>query len=116
MRVTMRCLPLYLRLLVFGGMIGLGACSRSDPLSKDPAIANRQVMAAVPLGTSETRAKKSFSDRGFQFSSLDSEPTNRLIVGTYTTAETMWQVGFIIIENKVAARTVSVTNLRSSGK
>lgn len=113
----MRRIPLYLRLLMLGGIIGITACSRNDPLSKDPALATRQVNNAVPLGTSETRAIKSFSDRGFQFSGLGSESTaNRLIVGTCTTPDTMWQVGFIIVEGKVAARTVTVTALRTGAK
>lgn len=95
----------------------MAGCTRQSPLSPDPKVATRQVNEVVPLGTSETRARKLFSDRGFQFAALGSESTaNRLIVGTYTTPDTMWQVGFIIVQEKVAARTVAVTDLRSGAK
>lgn len=110
----MRRVSFSLRLVVLGGLIGLSGCSRKDPLSSDPKIATRQVNGVVPLGTSATSARRLFSDRGFQFSGLGGEATaNSLIVGTYTTPETMWQVGFIIVDDKVAARTVGVTDLRT---
>ncbi len=113
----MRRHSLFLPLVVFSGAICLPACSRPGPLSSDPKIATRQVNEVVPLGTSEPRARKLFSDRGFQFSALGSDSAeNRLIVGTYTTTDTMWQVGFIIVQEKVAARTVAVTDLRSGPK
>lgn len=113
----MRPFSLSLRLILLGALIGITACSRNDPLSTDPRIATRQVNDVVPLGTSEMRARRLFSERGFQFSALGSESAeNRLIVGTYTTQNTMWQVGFIIVQEKVAARSVAVTDLRDGTK
>jgi hypothetical protein len=101
--------------LLLSGLVLLIApgCSRKYPLSTDPKIATREVNAAVPLGTSESRARNTFSARGFTFSELATEASaGRLIIGTYTTPATLWQVGFIIVDGKVAARTVAVTDLR----
>lgn len=113
----MRRSALYLRVMGFCALIAFAGCSRPGPLSTDPKRATREVNDAVPLGASETRARKVFTDRGFQFSALGNDAAaNRLIVGTYTTPETMWQVGFIIVEDKVAARTVTVTDLRPNAR
>lgn len=110
---TMRRLLHLSRLVLVGSLLALSACSPKTPLSMDPKVATRQVNDAVPLGTSEARARKIFTDRGFEFAALGSEASaNRLIVGTHTTPTTMWQVGFIIVNDRVAARTVAVTDLR----
>lgn len=95
-------------------LLAFAGCGRNAPLSADPKVATREVNEAVPLGASEARARKTFSDRGFTFSALATEAAaGRLIIGTYTTTETMSQVGFIIVNDKVAARTVAVTDLRN---
>jgi len=92
-------------------------CGRAGPLSPDQAVATRQVGVLVPRGTPEVRARKSLSDRGFALSRLSSDhASNHLTIATYTTDERMWQVGLIIVDERVAATSVTITDLSVGGK
>jgi hypothetical protein len=84
-------------------------CAREGPFSHDQKLAVRQVDKLIPRGTSETRAKKALSDRGFQLSRLNpDQAANHLLLGTYTKGETTWQVGLVIVEAKVAGSSVAI--------
>ena len=104
------------RLAVLLGLALLcaSACTRVEPLSRDQRIATRQIAEAIPKGASEGRATKTLTDRGFTLSRLSSEQgANHLVVATFTTKDTMWQVGLVLVEAKVAATTVTVTDLNA---
>lgn len=97
-------------------LVGLGlltaGCAPEGPLSTDPAVATRQVNYLVPHGTSETRATKALGDRGFAVSRLSSDhAANHLVIATCTRGDRMWQVGLIMIDARVAATTVNITDL-----
>lgn len=95
--------------LLLACLLPLSGCSERGPLSTDPKIATREVTEHLPQGASESRAKAFLTRRGFQLSSLNPEATDtRLIIGTYSTKSHTWQVGLIIMNEKVAARTVTV--------
>ena len=93
------------------------ACARQGPFSADQSLATRQVNKLIPHGTSESRAMKSLSDRGFQLSrhSTDHAP-NHLIVGSSAKDDFFWQVGLVIIDAKVAATSVKVSDTRVPAK
>ena len=95
----------------------LSACAREGPFSTNEAIAMRQVSQLIPRGTSESRAMKALSARGFQLSrpSGDQAP-NHLIVGSYAKDDFFWQVGLVIVDAKVAATSVKVTDTRVLSK
>jgi hypothetical protein len=99
--------------LLLGGLGLLAAgCLREGPLSADPAVATRQVSELVPRGTSETRATRVLGDRGFTVSRLSSDQApNHLIIASCTRDDRMWQVGLIVIDARVAATTVNITDL-----
>ncbi|MBL9211654.1 MAG: hypothetical protein JNL92_14375 [Opitutaceae bacterium] len=99
--------------LLLGGLCLLtAACSMEGPLSADPAVATRQVNQLVPRGSSETRATKALGDRGFALSRLSSDrAANHLVIATCTRGDRMWQVGLIVIDARVAATTVAITDL-----
>ena len=99
--------------LLLGGMCLLSAgCAPEGPLSPDPAVATRQVNPLVPRGTSETRATKALGDRGFAVSRLSSDHApSHLIIASCTRGDRMWQVGLIVIDARVAATTVNITDL-----
>jgi len=84
----------------------------AGPLSADPAVAMRQVGELVPRGTSETRASKALGDRGFTVSRLSSDrAANHLVIATCTRGDRMWQVGLIVVDARIAATTVTITDL-----
>jgi hypothetical protein len=88
----------------------LCGCARSGPFSTDPKIATRQVSELIPKGTSQARAKETLIARGFHLSELNpNEASDHLLVGTCTIKDTTWQVGLIIIKQKVAASSVTVS-------
>lgn len=93
------------------------ACAPVEPLSRDSLVATRQIAEAIPKGAAEGRATKTLTDRGFTLSRLSSEQgANHLVVATFTTKDTMWQVGLVFVEAKVAATTVTVTDLNAGPK
>ncbi len=95
--------------LLITSLLSFSGCTERDPLSTDPKNATREVTEHLPQGASAARAKAFLSSRGFQLSSLNPEATaTQLIIGTYSTKRHTWQVGLIIINEKVAARTVTV--------
>ena len=98
-------------------MVFLVACARPGPFSADQSIATRQVNKLIPQGTSESRAMKSLSARGFQLArhSTDQAP-NHLIVGSYAKDDFFWQVGLVIVDAKVAATSVKVSDTRLPAK
>ena len=99
--------------LLLGGLGLLTAgCAQDGPLSADPAVATRQVRELVPRGTAETRATRTLGDRGFAVSRLSSDhAANHLIIASCTRGDRMWQVGLIVIDARVAATTVNITDL-----
>ena len=98
------------RLLLAVGLFWLAACEREGPFSTDPKIAGQQASRLLPNGTPEARAKKILQQRGFHLSQLDSDPAaNHLLVGTLTQRNHTWLVGVVIIDERVAARSVTVT-------
>jgi len=99
--------------LLRGGLALLAVgCAQEGPLSADPAVAARQVHELVPRGTSEMRATRALGDRGFAVSRLSSDQAaNHLIIASCTRGDRMWQVGLIMIDARVAAITVNITEL-----
>ena len=92
------------------GLCELVACDRRGPFSSDPKVASHQASRLIPNGTSEARARKILQERGFHLSRLDSEPAaNHLLVGTFTQRKHTWMVGVIIIDERVVACSVTVT-------
>jgi hypothetical protein len=86
-------------------------CGRTTPLSPDQKVAAREVAKLVPPGTTEARARRVLGDRGFTLSRLSTDhATNHLIIATYTKGDLMWQVGLIIVDARVAATSVTVTD------
>ena len=66
----------------------------------------------IPKGASEGRALATLRDRGFHLSRLSpDEGSSRLVVATFTTNDTMWQVGLVLLDAKVAATSVTVSPL-----
>jgi hypothetical protein len=104
----MKCFEVFLTCVAFFAI----GCAREGPLSHDQRIALRQVDQLVPRGTSETRAKKALSDRGFQLVRLNAgEAANHLLIATRTKGDRTWQVGLIIVDAKVAGSTVTVLDV-----
>jgi hypothetical protein len=103
---------LWLAALMLPGIVGgTAGCSRAGPLSPDQKVATRQMTELVPRGTTEARARRALRDRGFALSRLSSDhATNHLIIATYTKGDLAWQVGLIIVDAKVAATSVTVTD------
>lgn len=102
-------------ILLIASLLSFSGCTERGPLSVDPKIATREVTEHLPQGASAARAKAFLSSRGFQLSSLNPEAAaTRLIIGTYSTKSHTWQVGLIILNGKIAARTVTV--LDTSGE
>ena len=97
--------------------LALAGCGRDSPLAADERIAARQLNNLIPRGTSEARAMKALSNRGFQLSrpSLD-HASNHLVIGSYSEGDFYWQVGVVIVDAKVTATTVKVTNTRALPK
>lgn len=92
-------------------------CSPPGPLSSDQNIAARQVEKLVPRGTTEARARRALSERGFTLSRLSSDhATNHLIIATYAKGDFWWQVGLIMVDAKVAATSVTVSNFSAVSK
>lgn len=98
--------------LVLPGIVLLAAgCNRAGPLSRDQDVAARQVAKLVPHGIPEARARRVLGDRGFTLSRLSSDhATNHLLIATYTKGDLMWQVGLIIVDARIAATSVTVTD------
>lgn len=96
-----------------GAVLLLVACAKEGPFSTDQTIATRQMNELIPKGTSESRAMKSLSARGFQLSrpSTDQAP-NHLIIGSCAKDDFFWQVGLVIVDAKVAATSVKVSDTR----
>ena len=98
------------RLLLTLGLFWTAGCDREGPFSIDPKIATHQASRLIPNGTSEARAKKILQRRGFHLSQLDSNPAaNHLLVGTLTQRKHTWLVGVVIIDERVVACSVTVT-------
>lgn len=113
----MKCRRGFLGLLLGAVCLWSAGCAPDGPLSADPAVAKRQVSKLVPHGTSETRATKVLGERGFAVSRLSSDQAaNHLIVATCTRGDRMWQVGLIVIDARIAATTVSITDLRAGSR
>ena len=103
--------------LLLANLLPFSGCAERGPLSTDPRIATRQVTEQLPQGASVARAKNFLTRRGFQLSSLNPEANDtRLIIGTYSTKSHTWQVGLIIMNEKVAARTVTVLDTTSDSR
>ena len=100
-----------------GAVVFLVACARQGPFSADQSMATREVNELIPKGTSEAQAMKRLSARGFQLSrhSTDQAP-NHLIVGSCAKDDFFWQVGLVVIDAKVAATGVKVSDTRVSPK
>lgn len=92
--------------------VGYVGCARKGPLSHDRSIATRQIHQLLPAGTSEARARKALTDRGFHLARLNEAGPSYLLVATYYQEEEMWQVGVVIVAGKVAATSVTVPDGR----
>jgi hypothetical protein len=96
-------------LLLTAVVVGYVGCARKGPLSHDLSIATRQINQLLPAGTSEARARKALTDRGFHLSRLNAEAgPNYLLVATYSQEQEVWQVGVVMVAGKVAATSVTV--------
>jgi hypothetical protein len=92
-------------------------CSRPGPLSPDQKVATRQVGELIPRGTTEARARRVLGDRGFTLSRLSSDhATNHLLIATLTKRDLMWQVGLIVIDARIAATSVTVSDFSAVAK
>ena len=84
-------------------------CAREVSFSREQRTAIRQVDTLIPRGTSEIRAKKALSGRGFHLSRLKPEQeTSHLLLATHTKGDITWQIGLVIIDGKVAATSVTI--------
>jgi hypothetical protein len=91
-------------------MMLLTGCTRDAPFSVDSRIATRQANQLLPKSTPEARAKKLLSQRGFTLSRMNSDQDkNHLLVATRTDGRHTWLVGVVIIDDRVAACSVTVT-------
>ena len=91
-----------------------GGCAREVSFSRDQRAAIRQVDTFIPHGTSETRAKKALSDRGFRLSRLNPEQeANHLLLATQTKGDITWQIGLVIVDARVAATSVTILDATS---
>lgn len=98
-------------------VVSTAGCRRAGPLSPDQKIAAGQVAKLVPPGTTEARARRVLGDRGFTLSRLSSDhATNHLLIATCTREDHMWQVGLIIIDARVAATSVTVSDFSAAAK
>ena len=92
-------------------------CTREVSFSREQRVAIRQVDTLIPRGTSETRAKKALSDRGFHLSRLKPEQeTNHLLLATHTKGDITWQIGLVIVDGKVAATSVTILDAATLSK
>lgn len=99
-------------LMLPGIVVGTAGCRRSGPLAPDQKVAAGQVAKLISPGTTEVRARRVLGDRGFTLSRLSSDhATNHLLVATCTREDLMWQVGLIIIDARVAATSVTISDL-----
>ena len=72
--------------------------------------AGRNYTPERPKGTPEARAKSILRERGFHLSRLDSDPAaNQLLIGTFTQRKRTWMIGIVIIDGRVVASSVTVT-------
>lgn len=98
------------RLLLTVGLFALVGCDREGPFSVDPKIATHQASRLIPRGTSEARAKQILQQRGFHLSQLDADPAaNHLLVGTLAQRKHTWLVGIVIVDGRVVACSVTIT-------
>jgi len=105
------------RLMLPGIAVFAAGCSRAGPFSPDQKVAARQVAELVPRGTTEARARRVLSDRGFTLSRLSSDhASNHLLIATCTKRDLMWQVGLIVIDARIAATSVTVTDFSAESK
>ena len=96
-------------LVVATAPIIASGCTREDPLSRDQTVALREVHTLIPRWTSEARANKALGDRGFHLARLShDQPTNHLLLATKTKGDITWQIGLVIVDNKVAAISVTI--------
>lgn len=101
------------RWVLLVSVVFASGCSRDRSLSPDQKVATRQMGELIPRGTTEVRARRVLGDRGFTLSRLSSDhATNHLLIATLTKGDLMWQVGLIIIDARVAATSVTVSDLR----
>ena len=93
--------------LLVGGTVV--ACQPRAPFSTETSTATQQVQRLIPNGTTEARAQASLRARGFTFSRLASDQAvNHLLVATCTQNEVTWQIGFVVINGRVAATSVTI--------
>ena len=109
----MMCLDRHFRVWLVGVAVLAFGCERKGPLSHDERTALHQTHQLVPRGASERRARKALADRGFALSRLDAgSSSNHLLVATCTRGDTTWQVGLVIVDDKVAATSVTITKAK----
>ena len=95
----------------------LVGCAAREPFSREERIAARQVSEILPKGTSEARAAKLLTERGFSLARLSSEPTgDHLLLGSQVVGTTYWQVGVVIVGAKVASTTVKISDVSVTSK
>lgn len=98
-------------------LLSPAGCAPADPFAPDPHVAARQVEKLIPRGMTDVQAKSRLSDRGFTLSRLSSDhATNHLIIATCTRGDHMWQVGLIVIDARVTATSVTVTDFSNVSK
>jgi hypothetical protein len=95
--------------LVCGALLWNG-CAREAPFSADTETATRQANKLLPKGTSEAHATALLKEKGFQLSRLSSEAAaDHLLVATHTAQNKTWLVGVIIVNRKVVACSVTIS-------
>ena len=101
---------LHRKILTVCVVFACSACTRGTPLSGDPQVANRQAKKLFPVGTSETQVKRILTEKGFHVSRLNPDSAaNHLLVGSYGKGNQTWLVGIIIINDRVAATSVTIS-------
>jgi hypothetical protein len=100
-----------LPLLLACGSLWIAGCMREQAvLSSDAEAATRQINRLVPKGTPVARAKKILANKGFTLSRMESAASeNHLLVATYYKQNHTWVAGFVIVDGRVIATSVSVT-------
>lgn len=109
--------PCLVGLMLHVVVLFTAGCGRAGPLSPDQKVAARQMEQLIPRGTTEARARRVLGDRGFTLSRLSTDhATNHLLIATSTKGDLMWQVGLIIVDARVAASSVTVTDYSAGAK
>jgi hypothetical protein len=86
-------------------------------LSADPKIATRQIAERFPKGTSASRARQELIARGFQLSQLSTDAgPNHLLIASCVQGDRSWQVGLLIIDEKVVGSSVTIADTAAAGR